>query len=90
MRLVKAILLTMKIAATPSATALVWTIKPVQRPRVIITPDFPPYSADCVSTKILSGPGARESRVEARIKVVSGSAFALTTRLSCDGRSRDR
>ena len=43
--------------ATPSATASVCPSSPVIRPSVVSTPARIPYSEDCVSTMMTSGPG---------------------------------
>ena len=57
------------MTATPKATAVVCPTRPVHRPRVTRSPAIFPRNADCVSTKILSGPGASPSSTEAMKKV---------------------
>src|SRR5690606_19661249 len=60
-------------AASPAATAIVWTSKPVQRPSTTRIPAPRPWSADCISTKTLTGPGDRASRTATTKNAVSVS-----------------
>jgi hypothetical protein len=63
----------LKITAIPKATAEVWTISPVQRPNITANPAPLPRRAACVRTKMLSGPGAKARRSEARKNVADVS-----------------
>ena len=70
---------TMTTDATPIATTLVCTSKPVHSPKVTCRPAFLPLSADWVSTKMLSGPGARPNATEAVKKSIRVSNVSIMT-----------
>jgi hypothetical protein len=71
-----------KITATPSATAEVCTSNPVHNPSVTNKPEPTPRNMDCVSTKILSGPGAIHSSSEAVRNNSKVSGLSMITSIS--------
>lgn len=64
-------------ADTPKATNEVCTKHPVTRPKTVAKPYFIPFDTLCTSTKILSGPGANASAVEAIKNDMTISVFKL-------------
>ena len=61
------------MTAIPKATAVLCTMSPVHKPNMTAIPALLPCKADCVSTNILSGSGARPSRTDAVKNVINVS-----------------
>ena len=72
------------MAATPKETAAVCINNPLHRPIVTSKPAFRPCNADCVKTKMLSGPGTSASATDAAKKITTVS-IGIILYFSCIG-----